>query len=141
MASSGLAEEEVEVTVDRDLEGRCWKLVSVGPGSNHWGRLDRWVGMSAIAEGILLAAAAAAVEEEAFAAAGHGPWAIVHHTANPLSASVQEVASCCDPGWTRSWSGSDPVEEQHRRCWRRRHLAGCLMTVAGHSRPACLRLA
>lgn len=141
MPFSGLAEEEVEVA-DRDLEGHCWKMASVGPGSNHWGRLGRWVHMTAIAEDTLLAAAVAeAVEEEAFAAAARGLWGIVHHTARPLSVFFQEVASCCGLGWTRSWSGSDLVAVQHQRCWRRRHPADCLMTAAVHSRSACLRLA
>lgn len=142
MASSGLAEEEAEVTADRELEGHCWKMASVGPGSNHWGRLGRWVRMWAIAEDILLVAAVAeAVEEEAFAAEAHGPWEIVHHTASPLSVFFQEAASCWETGWTRSWSESDLVAVRHQRCWRRRHPAGCLMTAAGHNRSACLRLA
>jgi hypothetical protein len=141
MAFSGLAEEEVEVAADRELEGHCWKLASVGPGSNHWGRLGRWERMWAIVEDILLVAAAAAVGEEASAAEARGPWETVHHTASPLSVFFQAAASCWETGWRRSWSGSDLVAAQHQRCWRRRHPADCLMTAAGHSRPACLRLA
>lgn len=94
MAFSGLAEEELEVDADHELEVRCWRLASVGLGSNHWGRLGRWVRMRAIAEDILLAAAAEAVGEEAFAAEARGPWETVHHTASPLSVFFQAAASC-----------------------------------------------
>lgn len=94
MAFAGLAEEEAEVTADRELEGHCWKMASVGPDSNHWGRLGRLVHMTAIAEGILLVAAAEVVEEEAFAAAARGPWVIAHRTASPLSVFFQAAASC-----------------------------------------------
>jgi hypothetical protein len=73
MAFSGLAEEEAEVTADREHEGHRSTMASVGPGSNHWGRLARSVRMKAIAEDILLAVLAAAVEEEAFAAAALDP--------------------------------------------------------------------
>jgi hypothetical protein len=111
MVFSGLAEEAVVAAARRDLEGRRWKVASVGPGSNHWGRPGRSVEMKAIVEDILLLALAAAAEEEAFAAEARGPSETAHHTASPLSVFVQEAASCWGSSRTRSLSGIDLVEE------------------------------
>jgi hypothetical protein len=41
-----------------------------------------------------------------------------------LSACEEADSSVGEERWTRSWSGTDPGEGLHRRCWRKRHRVG-----------------